>query len=184
MGALIYSSICSLDGYVADRDGDFDWAAPDDEVHGFVNDRERPIGTYLFGRRMYEVMAVWESAVGNAAPGTADDFAELWRSADKIVYSTTLQAVSTSRTRLEREFDPAAIRALKASSPRDLSIGGPCLAACAIRAGLVDDVQLYLVPSVVGGGTPVLPQDVRLDLELVDEHRFRGGTMFLHYRTR
>ncbi|SEK22589.1 dihydrofolate reductase family protein [Rhodococcus maanshanensis] len=184
MGALIYSSICSLDGYVADRDGNFDWAAPDEEVHGFVNDRERPIGTYLFGRRMYEVMAVWESAVGNTAPGTADDFAELWRSADKIVYSTTLQAVSTSRTRLEREFDPAAIRALKASSPRDLSVGGPGLAACAIRAGLVDDVQLYLVPSVVGGGTPVLPQDVRLDLELVDEHRFRGGTVFLHYRTR
>jgi dihydrofolate reductase len=184
MGALIYSSICSLDGYVADRDGDFDWAMPDEEVHAFVNDRERPIGTYLYGRRMYEVMAGWEFIADDAGPPAADDFAELWRSAEKIVYSTTLQAVSTSRTRLEREFDPAAIRALKASSPQDLSIGGPCLAASAIRAGLVDEWQLYLVPAVVGGGTPALPADVRLDLRLVDERRFEGGTVFLHYRTR
>ncbi|MFC7447370.1 dihydrofolate reductase family protein [Rhodococcus daqingensis] len=184
MGALIYSSICSLDGYVADRGGSFDWAMPDEEVHGFVNDLERPIGTYLYGRRMYEVMAVWESMAGDPDPGIGNDFAELWCAAEKVVYSTTLRAVSTARTRLEREFDPAAIRAMKESSPRDLSIGGPTLAACALRAGLVDDVQLYLVPVVVGGGTPVLPQDIRLDLELVDEHRFAGGTVFLHYRTR
>jgi dihydrofolate reductase len=182
MGALIYSSICSLDGYVADRDGNFDWAAPDEEVHGFVNDRERPIGTYLYGRRMYEVMAAWESAVGD--PGVGDEFAELWRAAEKVVYSTTLDVVTTARTRLERQFDPAAIRVMKESSTRDLSIGGPTLAACAIRAGLVDEWQLYLVPAVVGGGTAALPADLRLDLRLVDERRFEGGTVFLHYRTR
>jgi dihydrofolate reductase len=167
---------------VADAEGIFDWAAPDEDVHAFVNDLERPIGTYLYGRRMYEVMAVWESLT-DTSPAVRD-FAEIWRAADKIVYSRTLPAVSTARTRLEREFDPAAVRDLKASAGRDLSVGGPDLAAQAIKAGLVDECHLFLVPIVVGGGNRSLPDHVRWQLELVDERRFRGGVVHLHYRSR
>jgi len=177
---LIYSAIASLDGYVADRDGNFDWAAPDAEVHGFVNDLERPIGTYLYGRRMYETMAVWET-LDDPAPEMRD-FAQLWRAADKVVYSRTLDSVSTPRTRLERELDPSAVRALVADAARDVSIGGPDLAGSALKAGLVDVIQLYLNPVVIGGGHPALPDGVRADLELLDERRFANGTVFLRYR--
>jgi dihydrofolate reductase len=180
---LIYSAITSLDGYIADADGNFDWAAPDDEVHGFVNDLERPSGTYLYGRRMYEVMAGWETAsTGADAAPRMREFAQIWQAADKIVYSTTLETVSSRRTRLEREFDPEAIRRMKASAVRDLTVGGAHLAAHAIRAGLVDAYHLFLVPAVVGGGTRALPDDVRLELELLDERRFVGGVVYLHYR--
>jgi dihydrofolate reductase len=181
MARLIYSAIASLDGYVADEDGRFDWAAPDDEVHAFVNDQERPIGTYLYGRRMYEVMQAWET-MDTPAPSVERDFAQIWRAADKVVYSTTLEAVPTARTRLERRFDPDAVRELKATAERDLSIGGPHLAAAALRAGLVDECQLYLSPVVVGGGTRALPDGVRAPLELLGEHRFGSGVVHLRYR--
>jgi dihydrofolate reductase len=188
---LVYSAIASLDGYVVDADGSFDWAAPDEEVHAFVNDLERPIGTYLYGRRMYEVMRFWETAPTRAAPGApgaapdmAADFAELWQAADKVVYSTSLAAVSTARTRLERSFDADAVRKLVAAADRDVTVGGPTLAAAALGAGLVDELHLFLVPTVVGGGTRALPDDVRLDLELVDEHRFASGVVHLHHRPR
>ena len=184
MAKLIYSAITSLDGYVADRDGNFEWAAPDEEVHAFVNDLERPIGTYLYGRRMYETMAVWETLDVTGEPPAMRDFAELWRKAEKIVFSMTLHAVSTTRTRLERSFDPRAVRELKARAELDVSMGGPHLAAQAIRAGLVDEYHLFLTPVVVGGGTHWLPDDVRVDLELVDERRFEGGVVHLHYRPR
>jgi dihydrofolate reductase len=177
---LIYSAIASLDGYVADRDGNFDWAAPDAEVHAFVNDLERPIGTYLYGRRMYETMAVWET-LDDPAPEMRD-FARLWRAADKVVYSRTLDAVSTPRTRLERELMPAAVRALVAGAARDVTIGGPTLAGAALAAGLVDEIQLFLNPIAVGGGTPALPHDVRVDLELLDQRRFGNGVVYLSYR--
>jgi dihydrofolate reductase len=183
MGRLVYSEICSLDGYTADADGKFDWAEPDEEVHAFVNDLERPVGTYLYGRRMYETLAVWQSIGGADQPEVVNDYAEIWRAADKVVYSTTLAAVSTPRTRLEREFDPAAIRALTAASERDVSVGGPGLAASAIRAGLVEEFHLFVNPVVVGGGTRALPDGVRLDLGLVDEHRFGNGVVHLHYRS-
>jgi dihydrofolate reductase len=177
---LIYAAIASLDGYVADEQGKFDWAAPDAEVHAFVNDLERPIGTYLYGRRMYEVMKVWESMDWDA-PETRD-FAEIWRAAEKVVYSTTLDAVSSERTRIEREFDPEAIRRMKAASERDLTVGGSGLAAQALQAGLVDELHLFLSPVVVGGGTRALPDGVRLPLELLDERRFASGVVHLHYR--
>jgi dihydrofolate reductase len=185
MGELIYSSIQSLDGYVADERGDFGWARPDEEVHAFVNDLTRPIGTHLLGRRMYEVMRVWDrpEELGEESEVTRD-FADVWRGSDKLVYSRTLDAVDTGRTRLEREFDPEAVRALKESSERDISVGGPGLAAAAFRAGLVDELQLVIVPAVVGGGTASLPDGVRLDLELLDERRFAGGMAYLSYRTR
>ena len=185
MAKLIYAAITSLDGYVADADGNFDWAAPDEEVFTFVNDLERPIGTYLYGRRMYEVMVYWETV-----PTTADqspverDFAELWQAADKIVYSTTLESVSSARTRIERDFDPEAVRQWKATAVRDIEVGGPDLAAQAIQAGLVDECHLFLTPIVVGGGKPALPNNVRLKLELLDERRFGNGVVYLHYRTR
>jgi dihydrofolate reductase len=181
MAKLIYSALASLDGYVEDQSGGFEWAAPDEEVHAFVNDLERPIGTYLYGRRMYEVMRFWENAQTDE-PRVMQDFAELWQAADKIVFSTTLQDAPTARTKLERRFDPDAIRAMKAASDRDLSVGGPGLAAAAIRAGLVDELHRFVVPEIVGGGTSFLPQGVRLGLELVDERRFPNGTVFLHYR--
>jgi dihydrofolate reductase len=185
MARLIYSTITSLDGYIADEDGNFDWAAPDEEVHGFVNDLERPVGTYLYGRRMYEVMAYWETADAVAGqPPSGRDYAEIWQAADKIVYSRTLAAASTARTRIERDFDPEAVRRLKASAGRDLSVGGPALAAQAFAAGLVDECHLFLTPIVVGGGTRSLPDKLRLELELLDEHRFAGGMVHLHYRTR
>jgi len=185
MADLIYSSIASLDGYIADEDGNFDWAAPDEEVHNFVNDLERPVGTYLYGRRMYEVMVFWETA--NTAAGQSPvfrDFAQIWQAADKIVYSKSLGAVSSARTQIERDFDPEAIRQLKATAERDLTIGGPDLAAQAIKAGLVDEYQLFLTPVVVGGGKKSLPDNVRLDLELLTERRFDSGVVYLHYRTR
>ena len=183
MAKLIYSAITSLDAYVADTEGKFDWAVPDEEVHEFVNDLERPVGTYLYGRRMYEVMAAWESADTDAGrPRFAQDFADIWRAADKIVYSKTLEAASTARTRIERSFDPVAIKQLKAASRRDLSVGGAHLAAEAIAAGLVDELHLLLAPITVGGGNRALPEGVRIDLELTDERRFANGFVFLGYQ--
>jgi dihydrofolate reductase len=183
MAKLIYAAITSLDGYVADRDGSFDWAAPDEEVHAFVNELQRPIGTYLYGRRMYEVMAAWETMPTVDEPPVMKDYAEIWQAADKIVYSTTLDAVSSARTRIERNFDADAVRQLKAASDSDLSVGGSRLAAHVIEAGLVDEYHLFLAPVVVGGGTRALPDGVRLSLELLDERRFRSGFVHLHYRS-
>jgi dihydrofolate reductase len=179
MGRLIYSAIASLDGYVADADGNFGWSAPDEEVHAFVNDRERAIGTYLYGRRLYEVMVAWETMVDDEP--VMRDYAAIWQAADKVVYSKTLEAVTSARTRLEREFDPQAVRALKESAERDLSVGGPHLAAEALKAGLVDELNLYLVPVIVGGGNRALPDDLRMPLELQDERRFTNGTVYLRY---
>jgi dihydrofolate reductase len=182
---LIYSTINSLDGYVADEDGNFDWAAPDEEVHTFVNDLERKVGTYLYGRRMYEVMRYWERA-----PAVADrhpvemDFAQIWRAADKIVYSKTLETVSSARTQIERDFDPEVVRRMKAQAECDISVGGSDLAAQALKAGLVDELHLFVAPIVVGGGKRSLPANVRLDLELLDERRFEGGVVYLRYRAR
>ncbi|TML97384.1 MAG: deaminase [Actinobacteria bacterium] len=185
MANLIYSTIASLDGYVADENGNFDWAAPDEEVHSFVNDLERPVGTYLYGRRMYEVMVFWETAhtLSDQSP-VEQDFAQIWQAADKIVYSRTLETVSSARTRIERDFDPEAVRQLKAAAKRDITVGGPDLAAQAIKAGLVDEYQLFLTPNLVGGGKQSLPDNVRLELELLDERRFGSGVVYLHYRTR
>jgi dihydrofolate reductase len=182
---LIYSAITSLDGYVADEDGNFDWAAPDEEVHTFVNDLERSVGTYLYGRRIYQVMDVWETdhTLADQSP-VMRDFAQIWQAADKIVYSKTLETVSTTRTRIERDFDPEAVRQMKARAGRDISMGGPELAAQAIKAGLVDEWHLFVAPIVVGGGKRSLPDDVRVKLELLDERRFEGGVVHLHYRTR
>jgi dihydrofolate reductase len=182
---LIYSAITSLDGYVADEDGKFDWAEPDEEVHRFVNDLERPVGTYLYGRRMYEVMVAWETAhtLADQRP-VVQDFAAIWQAADKIVYSKTLETLASARTRLERDFDPEAVRQLKARAGHDLTVGGPELAAQAIKAGLLDEYHLFVAPIVVGGGTRSLPNNVRLKLELLDERRFGNGVVHLHYRTR
>jgi dihydrofolate reductase len=184
MGRLQYSVICSLDGYTADADGRFDWAAPDEELHASVNDLLRPVGTHLYGRRMYETLAVWQDVAGPGHDPVELDYAEIWRAADKVVHSTTLAAVGTPRTRLERSFDPAAVGRLVAGSERDVAIGGPGLAAAALRAGLVDDVHLFLHPVVVGGGTRALPDGVRLDLELAAEHHFDSGVVHLHHRVR
>jgi dihydrofolate reductase len=185
MARLIYSAITSLDGYVADEHGKFDWSMPDEEVHAFVNDLERPIGTYLYGRRMYEVMVVWENWPAFADEGpVVRDFGELWQAADKIVYSRTLTAPASARTRIERIFDPEAIRQMKASAARDIGVGGPHLAAEALRAGLVDELHLFLSPIVVGGGTQALPGDLRCELELLDERRFGNGVVYLSYRTK
>ena len=185
MAKLIYSAIQSLDGYTADEDGNFDWAEPDEEVHAFVNDLERPVGTYLYGRRLYDVMAGWETdpTLAGQSP-VMRDFAEIWQAADKTVYSKTLETVSTARTRIERDFDPEAVRQLKASAGHDLLVGGPDLAAQAFKAGLVDECQLFLAPMVVGGGKQSLPDHVRLKLDLLDERRFGNGFVYLHYRTR
>jgi dihydrofolate reductase len=179
--ALIYSAICSLDGYVADRNGNFDWAAPGEEVHAFVNELERPIGTHLYGRRMYETMSVWETMPVDGEPSVMRDFQQIWRAADKVVYSTTLDAVSTTRTTLEREFDPDTVRTLVGSAA-GVSVGGPTLAAHAFAAGLVDECHLFLVPVIVGGGPRALPDGVRLTLHLAGEHRFASGVVYLHYR--
>jgi dihydrofolate reductase len=182
---LIYAAITSLDGYIEDADGKFDWSEPDEEVHAFVNDLERPVGTYLYGRRMYETMVFWESPPDlGEQPPVMQEFAEIWQAADKIVYSKTLQTVSSAKTRIERDFDPEAVRQLKATAGDDLTVGGSELAAQAIAAGLVDEYQLFLVPVVVGGGKRSLPDNVRLNLELLDERRFGNGTVYLHYRTR
>jgi dihydrofolate reductase len=183
MANLIYSAIASLDGFTADSNGNFDWAAPDEEVHAFVNDQERPVGTYLYGRRMYETMVYWETAsTGDDRSAVARDYARIWKSADKVVYSSTLDAASSARTRLEREFDPDAVRRLKTASAQDLSIGGPGLAAHALSAGLVDECHLFLNPVVVGGGTRALPAGLHLELELLDERRFGNGVVYLRYR--
>jgi dihydrofolate reductase len=180
---LIYSAITSLDGYVADESGNFDWAVPGEDVHRFVNDLERSVGTYLYGRRMYEVMAAWENAdaLPEQTPVTRE-FAEIWQAADKIVYSRTLEAAPTARTRIERDFDPDEVRRLK-DSPRDLSVGGPDLAGQALEAGLVDELQLFITSVVVGGGTQALPDGLRLELELLKERRFESGVVYLHYRS-
>ena len=185
MAKLNYTAITSLDGYIEDEKGRFDWAMPDAEVHAFVNDLERPVGTHLYGRRMYETMAVWQTVRDDpGVPAVEADFGELWRALDKVVYSRTLDAVSTPRTRLEREFDPEAVRRLKAAAHRDISISGPDLAQHAFRAGLVDEVHLFVFPVLVGGGKPGLPRDVHVDLELLDERRFRNGVVHMHHRTR
>jgi dihydrofolate reductase len=185
MAKLIYSAIASLDGYVADEDGNFEWAVPDEEVHTFINDLERPVGTYLYGRRMYEVMVGWESdpTLADQSP-LMRDFAEIWQAADKIVYSKTLQTVSSARTRIERDFDPEAIRQMKARLGSDVIVGGPELAAQAMKAGLVDELHLFVVPIVVGGGKQSLPNNVRQKLELLDERRFGNGMVYLRYHTR
>jgi dihydrofolate reductase len=185
MARLIYSAITSLDGYIEDAEGKFDWAEPDEEIHAFVNDLERPVGTYLYGRRMYETMVFWESPPElTAQPPFVQDFAGIWQKADKIVYSKTLQTVTSARTLIEREFDPEAIRQLKAKAGTDLSVGGAALAAQTIEAGLVDEYRLFLVPVVVGAGKRALPgNDVRVNLELLDLRRFRNGTVYLHYST-
>jgi dihydrofolate reductase len=183
MAKLIYSTITSLDGYVEDAQGRFDWAAPDEEVHAFVNGLERPIGAHLYGRRMYETMVFWETAsAGGDQLAAARDFAEIWRAADKIVYSRTLRTPSSARTRVEPEFDPAAIAHLKQSSARDITVGGAALAGEAIAAGLVDECHLFLTPIVVGGGKRALPDNVRARLELLAERRFSSGVVHLHYR--
>ena len=183
MAKLIYSAITSLDGYIADKDGDFHWAEPDEEVHAFVNDLERPVGTYLFGRRMYETMVYWETAHTLADQQPVErDFAQLWQAADKIVYSRTLETVSSERTRIERHFDPEAVRQMKATVERDIAVGGAHLAGQAMRAGLVDECHLFVAPVLVGGGTSAFPDDVRRQLELLDERRFGNGMVHLFYR--
>jgi dihydrofolate reductase len=183
MVKLIYSAIASLDGYVEDEQGKFDWAAPDDEVHAFVNELERPIGTYLYGRRMYETMVFWETVSGGAdQPAVIRDFAEIWRAAEKIVFSRTLQTVASARTQIERSFDPDAVRRLKEAAAADITIGGAELAGQAFAAGLVDELHLFLGPIIVGGGKRALLDDIRVPLGLLDERRFRNGVVHLHYR--
>jgi dihydrofolate reductase len=184
MATLIYSTITSLDGYVADEEGKFDWAEPDEEVHSFVNDLYRPAGTFLFGRRLYEVLVAWETLSFADQPRYIQDFAEIWRAAAKIVFSETLETASSAKTRIERDFDPDAVRELKASAERDLIVGGPELAAQAIKAGLVDEIHRVVAPVVVGGGVEALPDKVRLELELLDERRFGNGMVHLSHRTR
>jgi dihydrofolate reductase len=187
MAKLIYSAIASLDGYITDQDGEFDWSAPDEEVHAFVNDLERSVGTHLLGRRMYEVLAVWDTlpvAAPGAEPTVSEDFAALWQAADKVVYSRRLDAVSAPRTRLERDLVADDVRKLVAEADRDVSVGGPKLAATAFAAGLVDEVHLFLNPIMVGGGKRALPDRVRLELDLIDERRFTSGVVYLGYRVR
>jgi dihydrofolate reductase len=186
MAKLIYSAITSLDAFIADENGDFDWAAPDEEVLAFINDQiERQLGTYLYGRRMYELMVGWETDPSAAEQSPRSrEFAGIWKAAYKVVYSTTLKEVSTTKTRLERNFDPEAVRRMKASAGRNISVSGPDLAAHAFRAGLVDECQLFLTPIVVGRGKRALPGDIRVRLELLDERRFEGGMVYLHYRVK
>ena len=182
MAKLSYAAIASLDGYVADTDGNWDWSRPDDEVHAAVNDLSRPIGTQLLGRRMYEVLVAWETMETEGEPDVIGDYAEIWRRTDKVVYSRSLESASSARTRIEREFDPDAVRRLKEEAEADLSIAGPELAAQAFAAGLIDDVHLFLSPVIVGGGNPALPADQFVKLELVDQRRFGNGVVHLHYR--
>jgi dihydrofolate reductase len=185
MAKLIYSAITSLDGYVTDENGNFDWAVPDEEVHTFVNNLERSVGTYLYGRRIYEVMVGWETdhTLADQSP-VMRDFAEIWQAADKIVYSKTLERASSARTRIERDLDPEAVRQIQARAGPDIMVGGPDLAAYAIKAGLVDEWHLFVAPIMVGGGKHSLPDNVLLQLELLDERRFGNGMVHLHYRTR
>ncbi|MBO3086324.1 dihydrofolate reductase family protein [Cellulomonas fengjieae] len=185
MGKLIYAANTSLDGYLEDENGSFDWSVPDEEVHAFWNEHERAIGTSLYGRRMYETMRVWEDDDWLAdEPAVVREYAGIWRDADKVVYSTTLDAVSTARTRIERQFDPEAVRRLKETSSADLSIGGAALGAEAFRHGLVDECVLLLAPAVVGGGKPALPRGIRVDLELLDHGRFGNGVIYVHHAVR
>ena len=184
MGKLVYTGITSLDGYIADEAGKFDWSAPDEEVHAFINDLERPVGTHLYGRRLYEVMRVWQTVPVEGSPAEIADYAQIWRAAEKVVYSNSLTEVSTPKTRLEHGFDPADIRSLKESEASDLSIGGANLAALAIEARLVDEFAVFVNPVAVGGGTKFLPDRVKVELELVDERRFGNGVVYLRYRTR
>lgn len=185
MGHLVYAALTSMDGYVADSSGSFAWAAPGEEVHQFVNDLERSVGTYLYGRRLYEVMSVWQDMPGiEHEPAVVQDYADIWKSADKVVYSTTLEAVATPRTRLERTFDPQRARAMAEQQDRNVSVGGPTLASSALRADVVDEIHLFVVPVVVGGGTSCWPEGVRLAFDLVDEDRFADGTVHVHYRAR
>jgi dihydrofolate reductase len=182
MAQLIYSAIASLDGYIEDRTGNFGWAAPDEEVFSFVNQLERPVGTYLYGRRMYETLVYWETA--HLDPGQSEvarDFTEIWQAANKVVYSRTLRSVSSARTRIERDFDPEAVRELKLASQHDITVGGANLAAQALGAGLVDELQLFAVPVVVGGGKRSLPDDLRISLELSEVRQFANGVVFLRY---
>ena len=183
MAKLIYSAITSLDGYFEDAEGKFDWAEPDEDVHTFVNDLERPIGTHLYGRRMYETMVYWETAGADVdEPAVFSDYAGIWRAAEKIVYSRTLQTPSSARTRIEREFEPDEVRQLKVSSTADIAVAGGELAGQAIEAGLVDEFHLFLCPIVVGGGKRALPANVHAQLELLEERRFENGVVYLHYR--
>jgi|SRR5215211_530787 len=185
MAQLIYSAIASLDGFTADQNGNFDWAEPGEEVHAFINDLECSVGTFLYGRRMYETMAVWETDPILATQSEVmADFAHIWQAADKIVFSKTLQRASTGRTRIERNFDPEAVRRIKTSAGSDLTVGGPHLAAQAFKAGLIDESHLFIAPTVVGDGKRALPDDVRLELELLDERRFGSGMVYLRYRVR
>jgi dihydrofolate reductase len=185
MAKLIYSAFTSLDGYVADETGNFDWAELSDEVHAYINSRESQIGTYLFGRKIYEAVAVWESpdVLPDLTP-TALEFAPIWQAAEKIVYSTTLKRVTTAKTRIERRFEPNVVRELKAGATRDLEVGGQTLAAHAIRAGLVDEYHLLIAPVIAGGGNPYLPGKVSVKLELLDERRFDNGLVYLRYRAK
>jgi len=183
MAKLIYVSNVSLDGYIEDEHGSFDWTAPDDELFEFITDLVRPVGTYLYGRRLYDTMALWETDPGLAAVSELmADFANVWQAADKVVYSTTLNTVSTARTRLERNFDPASVRDIKASATADLTVGGAHLATHALKAGLVDECHLFIRPVLVGGGKPALPSDIRVDLELLDDRRLGRGVVYLRYR--
>ncbi|SFR68867.1 Dihydrofolate reductase [Agromyces sp. CF514] len=184
MGRLVYTAITSLDGYMADAEGGFDWAMPSEQVHAAVNAQERAIGTMLIGRRMYQVLAAWEDMPVDGAPEVIREYAEIWRATDKVVYSSTLERVRTAKTRLVRSFDADAVRELVETSATDVSIGGPTLAAHALRAGLVDEYRHYVSPVVVGGGNPALPVGIRLDLELVDQRRFSNGVVYAGYRTR
>jgi dihydrofolate reductase len=179
---LIYSAIASLDGYVEDEHGTFDWAAPDEEVHAFINDLERPVGTYLYGRRMYETMVIWETVEDERA--VIRDYAEIWRAAEKVVYSRNLEAVSSAKTRIERDFDPGEVRRLKESARADLTVGGAHLAGQAIEAGLVDEYRLFVVPVLVGGGKRAFPDGVHLELELRETRHFDSGMVYLRYRAR
>jgi dihydrofolate reductase len=184
MGQLIYTGIASLDGYMADRDGNFSWSEPDEEVHTFVNDLERGVGTYLLGRRMYQVMSVWETF--GSTPGAPDyiqDYGRIWQAADKVVYSTSLETVNTARTRIGRTFDAGAVRKLKDGTDGKISVGGSTLAAAALQAGLVDECQLFVNPVAVGGGLRFLPDGLTLKLELLEERRFGNGVVYLRYRT-
>ena len=182
MAQLIYSAIMSLDGYTADPNGNFSWSMPDEEIHAFINDLERDVGTYLLGRRMYEVMSVWETMGTPEDPPVIQDYARVWQAADKVVYSTSLDTVATPRTRLERQFTPEAVQELKSTSGRNISIGGPTLAAHALKAGLVDECQLFINPVTVGGGLRFLPDGLAARLELLEERRFGNGVVYLRYR--
>lgn len=185
MGTLVYAAITSLDGYIEDASGRFDWAVPDAEVHTFINELERPIGTHLYGRRMYETMAVWQTIDDDPSVSPVElAYARMWRELDKVVYSTTLESVPTPRTRLEPRFVPDDVAHLKRTTELDISISGPSLAQHAFAAGLIDDVHLFVMPIIVGAGKPGLPSDLRMHLELRDERRFASGVVHLHYGLR